>query len=115
TSAAILHALGHRVVSVATGEAVLAAYRSAAASAERFDLAILDLTIRGGMGGMETLRALRALDKDTRAILTSGYSDDVVSIGEHPFQAKYFLPKPYTMNQLRDMILALMEDSDHAA
>ena len=114
TSAAILHALGHRVVSVATGEAVLAAYRSAAASAERFDLAILDLTIRGGMGGMETLRALRALDKDTRAILTSGYSDDVVSIGEHPFQAKYFLPKPYTMNQLRDMILALMEAPGHA-
>ncbi len=115
TSAALLTALGHTVVSVETGEDAIAAYQRANRSARRFDLVLLDLTIRGGLGGLETLKVLLTLDDKVRAILSSGYSDDTLSLGSLPVQAKRFLPKPYTMNQLRDAIAALMEDTDHAA
>ena len=43
-----------------------------------FDAVILDLTIRGGMGGKETVKKLLEIDPDTKAIVSSGYSSDVV-------------------------------------
>ncbi len=115
TSSALLSALGHTVVAVETGEDAISAYQRAMRSARRFDLVLLDLTIRGGLGGLEALKVLLTVDHKVRAILSSGYSDDTLSLASLPSQAKRFLPKPYTMNQLRDAIAALMEDTDHAA
>lgn len=114
TSEALLQVLGHTVVSVPHGEAALAAYESAAKDGVPFDLVLLDLTIRGGMGGMETLHHLREIDPKVCAILTSGYSDDSISLSALPRQARLFLPKPYTLEQLRDAIRVTIEESVQA-
>jgi CheY-like chemotaxis protein len=65
-----------------------------------FDLAILDLTIPGGMGGKEAIRALRERDQEIRAIVSSGYSNDPVmsQCFEYGFDA--VLPKPYVVSEL---------------
>ena len=114
TSEALLQVLGHTVSSVSHGEAALAAYKTAVQGGVPFDLVLLDLTIRGGMGGMETLHHLREIDPNVCAILTSGYSDDSISLSALPRQARLFLPKPYTLEQLRDAIRITIEESVQA-
>ncbi len=104
TSQALLQVLGHTVVSVKNGEAAIASYQEAISHGKAFDLVLLDVTIRGGMGGIETLHRLRALHPKVTAILTSGYSDESLAPGDLPSQARLFLPKPYTLEQLRDAI-----------
>ncbi|HUJ18609.1 MAG TPA: PAS domain S-box protein [Nitrospirota bacterium] len=105
----LLHELGHEAVFVENGEAALKAYREAKASGRPFDVVILDLTIRGGMGGMETMRKLREIDPEVRAVVSSGYSDDsaIASHREQGFKA--FLKKPYNVKELRDALNALLE------
>jgi len=115
TSEALLHVLGHSVHSVTHGEAVLSAYRDVAGTEAAFDLVLLDLTIRGGMGGMETLHRLCADHPEVRTILTSGYSDDSVSLSDLPRQARLFLPKPYTLDHLREALRLAMESQDGGA
>jgi len=57
----MLRALGHEVEFAENGEEAISKYREALSSGRRFDIVILDLTIRGGMGGEEALRELRTL------------------------------------------------------
>ena len=45
---------------------------------EGFDVVIMDLTIRGGMGGKEAIVELLKLDPKAVAIVSSGYSNDPV-------------------------------------
>ncbi|MBL8636592.1 MAG: PAS domain S-box protein [Myxococcales bacterium] len=111
TSQALLQFLGHSVIAVSDGEAALEAYQQFATSDNPFNLLLLDLTIKGGMGGMETLNKLRISHPNLRAILTSGYSDESLSKSDLPSQARVFLPKPYTLEQLRAAIENAIADS----
>ncbi|MEA3040971.1 MAG: hypothetical protein QOC65_460 [Sphingomonadales bacterium] len=45
---------------------------------ERFDIAFLDIDLKGGRSGLDFLRWLRARELDTRAIMLSGRSDKEV-------------------------------------
>jgi PAS domain S-box-containing protein len=97
---AVLGSLDYEVTPTADGDAFLAAHAAARASGQPFDLAILDLTIPGGMGGKEAIARLRERDQDIRAIVSSGYSNDPVMANHtaHGFNA--VLPKPYVVNDL---------------
>jgi len=96
----LLTVLGHDVAFAQTGEAALETYRAAREAGRPYDVVILDLTIRGGMGGLETLRKLSEIDPDVKAVVSSGYSDDAaLSIyREQGFRA--FLKKPYNLIDL---------------
>jgi DNA-binding NtrC family response regulator len=73
-------------------------------SGKSFDAVILDLTIRGGMGGAETVKKLREMDPDVRAIASSGYSDDAVVSAHQEQGFKAFLRKPYSLDTLREVL-----------
>ena len=74
----ILTHMGFKVESVKDGEEALALYNRALQSSEPFDAVILDLTIRGGMGGKETIKKILQLNPDVKAVASSGYSNDPV-------------------------------------
>ena len=78
-------------------------YRQALADGQCFDAVVLDLTVRGGMGGREAAERILALEPSARLLVSSGYSDDAVMADyrRHGFAAA--LPKPYTAQQLRDV------------
>jgi PAS domain S-box-containing protein len=63
---------------VQDGTAALAAYRAARDAGRPFDVVVLDLTIRGGVGGEATFAELRKIDPAVRAIIISGYTDSHV-------------------------------------
>ncbi|MDP2313661.1 MAG: PAS domain S-box protein, partial [Pseudomonadota bacterium] len=100
TLADLLDALGYTVELTTDGADAVAAYERALRTNSRFSCAVLDLTVPGGMGGLQTVRALNVLDPHLRAIVSSGYSEDPVMA---EFQRHGFvdvLRKPYTMREL---------------
>lgn len=93
----VLSDLGYDVAVAADGDTALRLANAARDAGAPFDLAILDLTVPGGMGGRECLERLRARDPDVRAIAASGYSTDPIMCepARHGFAgvlAKPFLP-----------------------
>ena len=104
----LLTELGLEVEMAEHGEAAIEKYRYAMEAGKIFDVIILDLTIRGGMGGIETLNILREIDPAVKAIVSSGYSDDasMANYLSHGFKA--YLNKPYTLAQLRSTLRSLL-------
>lgn len=101
---ALLTGLGYTVVAVADGAAALAEYRAAMTQGAAFDAVILDLTVPGGMGGAECMRALLALDSEACGIVSSGYSNDPVMADYERAGFIARVPKPY---QLADLAAAV--------
>jgi two-component system, cell cycle sensor histidine kinase and response regulator CckA len=104
----LLRTFGHDVEVAARGEEAVGAYQAAMASGRPFDIVILDLTIRGGMGGAETVLRLRELDPGVKAIVTSGYSEDAVIADHQKHGFRAFLKKPYNGDELKSLLNALL-------
>ncbi len=91
----MLKVIGYQVALAGDGEEAITLYKEAKELGNPFDAVILDLTIRGGMGGLETIKKLLAIDPDVKAIVSSGhYQTDVMrKFNEYGF--KDVMPKPY--------------------
>ena len=100
----LLGLLGHDVAVAKHGQEALETYERSIAAGSPFDIIILDLTIRGGMGGAETLQQLLKIDPHVKAVVSSGYSDDaaVATYKSQGFKAS--LKKPYDVNALREVL-----------
>jgi PAS domain S-box-containing protein len=88
----------HRIEVSSHGQSALDKYSAAVRSGDPFDLVILDLTIPGGMGGIETLERLRKINPHVVAIVSSGYSDVI------PDGFTGALAKPYTRKKVEEVI-----------
>jgi PAS domain S-box-containing protein len=99
-AANLLQRLGYAAEAARDGEEALALYAKALEDGHPYDAVILDLTVRGGMGGKETIRGLRAMDPQVRAIVSSGYADDpgVTSYRDYGFCG--VVAKPYRIQEL---------------
>ncbi len=98
---ALIKMLGHEVDFARNGEEAVAMYQAAMQSDRPFDAAILDLTIRGGTGGAETVRQLAAIDPGVKAVVSSGYADNNVIANFRNYGFSAFLNKPYNLEGLR--------------
>lgn len=96
----ILERSGYTVLTAARGEEAIRIYDEEVAAGRSIDLAILDITVPAGLGGRETLSALRQRDPNFPALVSSGYAKDE-ALSE--FKAAGFsgaIPKPYRANDL---------------
>jgi len=100
----LIKALGYKVEFSAHGEEAIDKYLKANQTGKPFDLVILDLTIRGGIGGAETIRRLMEIDPGVKAIASSGYSDDDNSQNHQKKGFKAFLKKPYNVDELQKVL-----------
>jgi PAS domain S-box-containing protein len=107
-TAELLRSLGHEVVLADRGEAAVMQYKTAMAEGRPFDIVILDLTVRGGMGGAEAVKKLREVDPNVKAIMSSGYSDDAVTADYRRQGFTAFLKKPYKVEELQSTLNALL-------
>ena len=71
---------------------------------EPFDGVILDLTVKGGMGGEETIQELVKIDPDIKAIASSGYFNDPVMADPEEYGFKVAMAKPYDMKDLKETL-----------
>jgi PAS domain S-box-containing protein len=96
--------LGHEVACARDGAEAIAAYRLTMESGRRFDAVILDLTVAGGMGGLETIGELRKLDPKVTAIVSSGYAENPALAAPADFGFIARLVKPVTMSDIRAVL-----------
>jgi PAS domain S-box-containing protein len=96
----MLEYLGYETETAADGAQALTLYSQARAAGHPFAAVIVDLTIPGGMGGMETMDRLRELDEEVKVIVSSGYANDPImaNYADHGFRA--VAPKPYKLQEL---------------
>jgi PAS domain S-box-containing protein len=99
---------GYTVATAPGGQEAIALYRQALDAGEPFDAVILDLTIPGGIGGIEALRDLLALDPTVRAIVSSGYAGDPVMANPASYGFKGTVAKPYTARALREVVARVL-------
>jgi CheY-like chemotaxis protein len=105
-----LEQLGLRTEAVADGPAAIEAVRTANATGDRYDLAILDLTIAGGIGGIETLERIREIHPSIKAVAMSGYTSDQVIAEPEDFTFQAAIAKPFLVDEVHRIMTALLSD-----
>jgi signal transduction histidine kinase/ActR/RegA family two-component response regulator len=101
---AVLTSLGYEVRAAADGAEAVALYETAKATDKGFDAVILDLTVTGGMGGLEAADKLKELDPSAKLIVSSGYSEAPVmsEFAQYGFEA--VIVKPWTVNEMSEVL-----------
>ena len=95
---------GYEVDAAANGDAAVRRYEEALSGGRRYDAVVLDLTVPGAMGGLETIEVLQTLDADVRAIVTSGYSNDPVMAEYRLHGFRAVVAKPFLPQQLLEAV-----------
>ena len=72
-------------------------------------IAIVDLTMPG-MEGAEVIRLLRATDRPVQCVLMSGHADDYVKECARKLGTECLLPKPFSLDEVRQVLLDLTEN-----
>jgi CheY-like chemotaxis protein len=95
----MLRVLGHTARIVGSGEEALTELSGGFLP----DLVILDLAMPG-LGGEKTLPLLRTLCPDMPVVITTGRADRAVwnLVAAHPYVI--LLPKPFTLEELRQLL-----------
>lgn len=97
---------GYLVLTAESGEEALRIFDAERAAGRAVDLAVLDITVPGGMGGRETLRRLRERDPQIPALVSSGYAHDEVMAQFKDAGFSGVIPKPY---RVEDLLRAVRE------
>jgi len=105
--ASLLSNYGFDVHAVAHGEDAIQKFQKEKIARQPFDLVILDLTIKGGWGGKETVGKLRDISRDVKIIAASGYSQDPVLAHYREYGFDGIVVKPFTVAELMHAMSAL--------
>lgn len=103
-----LLALHCRVEVAEHGDAALRIYERAMKDDDPFDVVVLDLTIRGGLGGAETVKAMRALSPGVLAIACSGYANDPIMCDHENYGFAAAIEKPFRFAVLARAVRSLI-------
>ncbi len=104
TAMRMLERLGYEAHAAADGKEALQQFEKAGNEGKGFSVAILDLTIPGGMGGVETAKALRERDPGVVLYVSSGYSDVPVLSDYMGYGFDGVIAKPYGIEELSERL-----------
>ncbi len=106
----MLREIGYEPSFAEDGETAIQIYGEAKDTGHPFDLVLLDLTIKGGMGGMECMRNLLRIDPAVKAIVTSGYAEDPIMSNFSDFGFRDIITKPYQIEDLSEILFRVLDD-----
>lgn len=106
---AMLQQLGHQVEFAIEGQEAILKYQAAWENGTPFQVAILDLTIPGYMGGQKAAEGILAIDSDAKLVVSSGYATDPVMANykSYGFQARAV--KPFSYLELQKAIEQVLD------
>jgi two-component system, cell cycle sensor histidine kinase and response regulator CckA len=99
----VLTKLGYEVQIAADGAEAIVLFEKAKGCGRAFDAVLLDLTISGGMGGLETAAKLKKLDPSIKLIVCSGYSEAPVASDLRKYGFDDIIPKPWTIVSMSEV------------
>jgi two-component system, cell cycle sensor histidine kinase and response regulator CckA len=104
----LLKFLGYETELAVDGRQALEIYKKAKQQGEPFAAVILDLMVPAGMGGQETLKELRKMDPEVKAVVSSGYAREPVVENFQDYGFAASLPKPYSLDQLGQVLHTIL-------
>jgi PAS domain S-box-containing protein len=104
----LLRYLGYDIEVARDGEEALILAKEAEEIYRPFDLAMLDLAISSGTGGLEAGQKLKAADPQLHLVVTSGYISDPVIADPRAYGFSAALPKPYSAELLSRTIAEVL-------
>lgn len=100
----LLEHLNYDVEVAAHGDEAVGMFRQAMDEGRPFDLVIVDLLVKGGKGGLETIEGIRAVYPEVRAVLSSGLSSDPVVAEYERYGFSGIMPKPYRLRDIESLL-----------
>lgn len=100
TTSDILRYLGYTVTTAQDGEEAVRRFEEALEAGTHFDGVILDLTVPGKMGGLETLERLKERDSGIKVVVSSGYLNDPIIRKPEKYGFAASICKPYMVHEL---------------
>jgi two-component system cell cycle sensor histidine kinase/response regulator CckA len=111
--ATVLTTLGYEVQTAGDGAEAIVLFENAKACGRGFDAVLLDLTVSGGMGGLEAAVRLKELASSVKLIVSSGYSDAPVLSDLRKYGFDDSIPKPWTVARVSEVVRrVLVSDSN---
>ena len=107
-TATMLKSLDYKFDLAKNGEEAITFYKRYLNIGRPYDAVIMDISVVGGMGGEETFKALRELDPDIRAIVSSGYDNDDMAKKFLDLGFCGYLTKPYRVAELGKVLRAVL-------
>ena len=104
----MLTSLDYKFDTAKNGEEALALYKRYLNIGRPYDAVIMDLTVIGGMGGEECFKALKEIDPEVRAIVSSGYDNDEMARKYLDMGFCGYLTKPYRVTDLGKVLKAVL-------
>lgn len=95
---------GWEVTPATNGEEAIEHYRRALESGRPYDVVLLDLTVRTGMGAVDTVRVLRELHPSVHALVMSAYANHEVIEQYAAYGFANALIKPFSLASLRGLL-----------
>ena len=89
---------------MADGADAVVSYKQSLEKSHPIDVVILDLTIHGGMGGIEAAEKIRAIDPNAKLIVSSGRTegDEMKNYQHYGFDGA--LDKTFDSGTLKDVL-----------
>jgi PAS domain S-box-containing protein len=100
----MLRLLGYEAVCVRSGAEAINAFRAEREGGRDLVAMIFDLTIPGGIGGVEAIQEVRRIDRTIPVIVASGYADDPVMSNPQAFGFSASLSKPFRKSDLGETL-----------
>ncbi len=100
----ILSNYGYRVITTTSSKMALEFFQDSMVTGDLFDIVVLDLNIKGGLGGKEVIKLMLEQYPDITAVACSGYYDDPVMSDPTSYGFKYALRKPYSAEELHNAL-----------
>jgi PAS domain S-box-containing protein len=108
----LLGHLGYSAELSKDGEEAFELYKKAEEAGEPFDAVIMDLTVPGGLGGRELMALLLRYDPKVKAIVSSGYSNDLIMAFYSDFGFSAFILKPFKVEEFSQVLHKVLNSSE---
>ncbi|MBI4846407.1 MAG: response regulator [Candidatus Omnitrophica bacterium] len=96
----LLKEVGYEFEFAENGDQAIKLFEDAHTQNNKFDAVILDLTIKGGMGGKDVIKKLLEKDPNVKAIVSSGYANDPIMANYKEYGFSGVLEKPFRLDDL---------------
>lgn len=99
---------GFEVDLVDEGQKAVDLYRVAFEKNSPYDLVILDISVPDGWGAREAIKELISIDKNVKAVISSGYQDDPMVLHHERYNFCGVIQKPYDIEEVEKAIRSLL-------
>ena len=107
-----LSLMGFQVDTAIDGATAIQMYREAYLNNRPYDFCLLDLTVRGGIGGVETAKEIRKINPNAIIIVASGYSMDSALANYEAFGFAGRITKPFSLERFNRLLNEIFQNKN---